>query len=139
MPPVIGTHGELVMPGHSSLPFRRLRKLVCDPGHPRLNSVAARKTWMAGTSPAMTKKRILFNCIGESLAVKAPPSKAVFVREKPLAQHGVDTPIAVDHLRDAEIHRRRNQRDRFVLAQAPGIHQKSADFAKRVLHRQIER
>src|SRR6267378_1891348 len=23
-------------------------------GHPRLNSIAARKTWMAGTSPAMT-------------------------------------------------------------------------------------
>ena len=34
------------------------------------------------------------------------PSKTVFVREKPLAQHGVDTPIAVDDLRDAEIHRR---------------------------------
>src|SRR4051812_36225716 len=25
-------------------------------GHPRLDSLAARKTWMAGTSPAMTKK-----------------------------------------------------------------------------------
>src|SRR3984893_6024909 len=25
-------------------------------GHPRLNSTAARKTWMAGTSPAMTKR-----------------------------------------------------------------------------------
>jgi hypothetical protein len=95
---------------------------------------------MAGTSPAMTKKQILFNCIGESLAARTPaPSKPVVVREKPLAQHGVDTPIAVDHLRDTEIHRRRNQRDRFVLAQALGIHQKSANFAKRVLHRQIER
>src|SRR5215207_7994296 len=26
-------------------------------GHPRLDSLAARKTWMAGTSPAITKKR----------------------------------------------------------------------------------
>src|SRR5258708_6550315 len=26
------------------------------PGHPRLNSPIARKTWMAGTSPAMTKR-----------------------------------------------------------------------------------
>jgi hypothetical protein len=25
-------------------------------GHPRFHSRAARKTWMAGTSPAMTKK-----------------------------------------------------------------------------------
>jgi hypothetical protein len=25
------------------------------PGHPRLNSVAIRKTWMTGTSPAMTR------------------------------------------------------------------------------------
>src|SRR6266849_2518348 len=130
MPPVIGTHGELVMPGQK----REARLRARCPGHPRLNSVAARKTWMAGTSPAMTKG------IGESLAVKTPsPSKTVFVREKPFAQHGVDTPVAVDHLRDAEIHRRRNQRDRFVFAQAFGIHQKSADFAKRVLHRQIER
>jgi hypothetical protein len=31
----------VVMPGHC-------------PGHPRLKSVATRKTWMAGTSPAMT-------------------------------------------------------------------------------------
>jgi hypothetical protein len=27
------------------------------PGHPRLDDVAARKTWMAGTSPAMTNAR----------------------------------------------------------------------------------
>src|ERR1700730_5344782 len=26
------------------------------PGHPRLNRVATRRTWMAGTSPAMTEQ-----------------------------------------------------------------------------------
>src|SRR6202022_524758 len=41
-----------VMPGHSNL--RRLRKLVCAAGHPRLRCTSARKTWMAGTSPVMT-------------------------------------------------------------------------------------
>jgi len=36
--------------------LRRLRKLVCDAGHPRLSCRAdAKKTWMAGSSPAMTK------------------------------------------------------------------------------------
>src|SRR5580704_3923310 len=29
------------------------------PGHPRLKNVAARKTWMAGTSPAMTREEAL--------------------------------------------------------------------------------
>src|SRR5712664_1740973 len=103
------------------------------PGHARLNSVAARKTWMAGTKPGHDEKT------NPLQLHRRWPSKTVFAREKPLAQDGVDAPIAVDHLRDAEIHRRRNQRDCFVFAQAFGIHQKPADFAKRVLHRQIER
>src|SRR5258708_39653080 len=45
---------EVVMPGRSSL-LRRLRKLVCDAGQPSLCGISARKTWMAGTSPAMTE------------------------------------------------------------------------------------
>src|SRR5258708_35119014 len=28
------------------------------PGHPRLNSLTIRKTWMAGTSPAMTENNL---------------------------------------------------------------------------------
>jgi hypothetical protein len=43
----------LVMPGRSMSALRRLRKLVCDPGHPRLGR-NKRRTWMAGTGPAMT-------------------------------------------------------------------------------------
>jgi len=43
------------MPGHSSLRLRRLRKLVCEAGHPRPRDASARKTWMAGTRPAMTE------------------------------------------------------------------------------------
>src|SRR5947209_5576853 len=30
------------------------------PGHPRLSGIAAIKTWMAGTSPAMTTERVKF-------------------------------------------------------------------------------
>src|SRR5438132_1582572 len=45
---------SLFVPGHSSLLLRRLRILVCAAGHPRLAVVVERKTWMAGTSPAMT-------------------------------------------------------------------------------------
>src|SRR5882724_9321277 len=39
-----------VMPGQK----REARLRARCPGHPRLNGIAARKTWMAGTSPAMT-------------------------------------------------------------------------------------
>src|ERR1700752_2018917 len=59
--------------------------------------------------------------------------------EKALAQHGMDAPIAVDHLRDAEIDRRRHQRDGFVLAETFDVHQKAAHLAKGILHREIER
>ena len=34
--------------------LRRLRKLVCDAGHPRLGDEV--RTWMAGSSPAMTRR-----------------------------------------------------------------------------------
>ena len=61
------------------------------------------------------------------------------VGKQPFAQDGMDAPIAVDHLRDAEIHRRRDQRDRLVLAQSLGVHQEPAHLAERVLHREIER
>jgi len=39
------------MPGHSVLFAHRCA------GHPRLGHVATPKTWMAGTSPAMTKSQ----------------------------------------------------------------------------------
>src|SRR6266851_4955881 len=44
----ISTSLSTVMPGHSSLLLRRLRKFVCDAGHPRLASSIPVKTWMAG-------------------------------------------------------------------------------------------
>jgi hypothetical protein len=37
------------------------------PGHPRLAALKSRKTWMAGTGPAKTKKAIHFQAIGKSL------------------------------------------------------------------------
>jgi hypothetical protein len=48
----------VVMPGTQST-LRRLRKLVCAAGHPRLCYLEQTKTWMAGTSPAMTVERTL--------------------------------------------------------------------------------
>src|SRR5580704_5178263 len=35
------------------------RQARASPGHPRLKNVAARKTWMPGTSPAMTREEAL--------------------------------------------------------------------------------
>jgi|SRR5258708_38317234 len=40
---VASSESKLVMPGHSSLLLRRLRKLVCDAGRPRLDSIPATK------------------------------------------------------------------------------------------------
>jgi hypothetical protein len=40
--------------------FGKIRHARPCAGHPRLAGAAARKTWMAGTSPAMTKKRVIF-------------------------------------------------------------------------------
>src|SRR5260221_8159591 len=44
------------MPGHGRAKDGVGSARLC-PGHPRLMTAAARKTWMAGTSPAMTEKR----------------------------------------------------------------------------------
>jgi hypothetical protein len=45
---------KFVMPGHSRPKDGVASARLC-PGHPRLLALAARKTWIAGTSPAMTK------------------------------------------------------------------------------------
>jgi hypothetical protein len=55
----IGFAAKFVMPGHSRPKDGVASARLC-PGHPRLSGISARKTWMAGTSPAMTKKRIAF-------------------------------------------------------------------------------
>jgi hypothetical protein len=36
--------------------YDEIRHARACPGHPRLNGIAAGKTWMAGTSPAMTRR-----------------------------------------------------------------------------------
>jgi hypothetical protein len=41
--------------------------------------------------------------------------RGALVGEQRLADYCVDSPITVDHLRHAKIHRNRNQRDRLVL------------------------
>ena len=67
------------------------------------------------------------------------PLQLVFMREQPLAQDGVDAPIAVDHLGDAEIHRDGDQRDRLVLAQSLGGRQERPHLAERILEGEIDR
>src|SRR5450756_1132893 len=46
-------------------------------GHPRLRCSRARKPWMAGTSPAMTKKRIRFPAFRKSLVGRLLGSQAI--------------------------------------------------------------
>jgi hypothetical protein len=48
---------KLVIAGHSRPKDGVASARLC-PGHPRLNSTATRKTWMAGTSPAMTENEL---------------------------------------------------------------------------------
>src|SRR5258708_29232754 len=47
--------------------YRETRHARACPGHPRLNGTSARKTWMAGTSPAMTEKANHFQVVREGL------------------------------------------------------------------------
>jgi hypothetical protein len=51
---MVGLRNYVVMPGH-----RRLKdgvaSLAYGAGHPRFHRLAEAKTWMAGTSPAMTE------------------------------------------------------------------------------------
>src|ERR1700676_5261103 len=51
-----------VMPGQK----REARLRARCPGHPRLNGAAARRTWMAGVSPAMTDMRMIVRTANSS-------------------------------------------------------------------------
>jgi hypothetical protein len=45
-------------------PFHQHRHARLHAGHPRLCFKDVQKTWMAGTSPAMTKKDFIFSRLG---------------------------------------------------------------------------
>ena len=55
--------------------------------------------------------------------------------EEALLDNGVDAPVAVDHLGDAEVDSDRDKRNRLVLGQSLGIHQECAHLAESVLER----
>src|SRR5258707_11208568 len=57
----------VVMPGQK----REARLRARCPGHPRLDVAAARKTWMAGTSPAMTDMRMIVRTANSSKSLPA--------------------------------------------------------------------
>src|SRR5882724_10913534 len=72
--------GKVAFGGRKVAPGPLLRHARACPGHPRLTSLKAPKTWMAGTSPAMTEHR------GSTLLEDQP------AHEIPLAQgHAVGT------------------------------------------------
>src|ERR1700693_339401 len=56
-----------------------------------------------------------------------------------LLDDGVDAPVAVDHLGDAEVDADGHERDRLILAQSLGGHQKTAHLAERIPQREIDR
>ena len=56
-----------------------------------------------------------------------------------LLDDGVDTPVAVDHLGDAEVDADGHERDRLILAQSLSGHQKAAHLAERIPQREIDR
>src|ERR1700733_10889789 len=89
--------------------------------------------WLNGAT-GFGPPAIIWNLIAAFFVERLVP-----IVEQALAQDGMDAPVAVDHLRHAEINGRRDQRDRFVFAQSSGVHEKTAHLAKRVLHRKVER
>jgi len=60
-------------------------------------------------------------------------------REQRLLDDGVHAPVAVDHLRDAEVDGHRHQRDRLVLGEALRGHEEVAHLAEGVLEREVDR
>src|SRR5690242_20901306 len=85
--------------------LRRLRKLVCTAGHPRLRFRAA-KTWMAGTSPAMTRRALLLRQRTALLVGDVDPDAArvghLVFAGRALGEHGL---AHVGLLAAAERHR----------------------------------
>jgi len=59
--------------------------------------------------------------------------------ENALLDDGVNAPVSVDNLRNAEIDRNRYQRDCLVFGQALGVHQERSHFAECILEREIDR
>src|SRR5580765_4923856 len=57
--------------------------------------------------------------------------------EEVLFHDGVHAPVAVDHLRDAVVHRHRHQRDRLVLGEAARGHEEVAHLAEGIPHGEI--
>src|SRR6266851_5495623 len=72
-------------------------------------------------------------------AINSSGSDGSGAREQALLDDGVNAPVAVHDLRDAEVHRDRHQGDRLVLAQALGGHQEVTHLPERILHRQVDR
>src|ERR1700709_344000 len=81
--------------------------------------------WLNGAT-GFGPPAIIWNFKAGFLLHSKARSRSRRVLEQPLAQDRVHAPIAVDHLRDAEIDRDRHQRNRLVLAQALHVHQEAA-------------
>src|SRR6266566_24886 len=58
--------------------------------------------------------------------------------EQVLLYDGVNAPVAVDNLGDAEVDRNRHQRNRLVLGEPLGGHQERSHLAERIFQREID-
>ena len=96
---------------------------------------------------AMGVPMVVGGAVREMLAVtragsaRAPtsPTSPRSWRNGPAWRSRGDAPVAVDHLRDAEVDRDRHQRDRLVLGEALGGHQEGAHLAEGVPQREVDR
>jgi transposase len=64
----------------------------------------------------------------------AGPGRLRLAGEEALLDDGMDTPVAVHHLRDAVIHRHRHEGDRLILRETAGGHEEVAHLAEGVAH-----
>src|SRR3954447_8690451 len=87
--------------------------------------------WLKGAT-GFGPPLIMWNFTGGSFGLRR-------VQKQALADDRVHAPIAVDHLRDAEVDGGRHQRDRLVLAQPLHVHQEASHLAKRIFHGEVER
>src|SRR5262249_40068123 len=74
-----------------------------------------------------------------SLHGSSRASSRRYTGKQVLLDDRVDAPIAIDHLRDAEIDSDGHKRNRLVFGQSLGAHQETTHFAKRIPYREIDR
>ena len=76
---------------------------------------------------------------GRSSSVDIQASSGRHTGKQALLDDRVDAPIAIDHLRDAEINPDGHERNRLVLGEPLGGHQEASHLAECIAQREIDR